>query len=189
MRHGTAVSVPDSRQRDFHMEKERVLEEARALTRLDSPHIVEVQDAFLENNTAYIVMEYLEGESLQEGIDTVGSLSPDDVRRIAMAACDALAEVRSPAAIFGMPGRIRASRTAKPVHGPGWRSISTSLALSSLGASATYDRMELPLGFLAQCLSATNSDKKNARFAAWSDAGRNGIELKTAHNRISPRYP
>ena len=93
MRHGTIVAVPDSQQRDFHMEKERVLEEARALTRLDSPHIVEVQDAFLENNTAYIVMEYLEGESLQERIDTVGSLSPDDVRRIAMAACDALAEV------------------------------------------------------------------------------------------------
>ncbi len=93
MRHGTTVSVPDSQQRDFHMEKERVLEEARALTRLDSPHIVEVQDAFLENNTAYIVMEYLEGESLQERIDTVGSLPPDDVRRIAMAACDALAEV------------------------------------------------------------------------------------------------
>ncbi|MCY4523033.1 MAG: protein kinase [Caldilineaceae bacterium] len=93
IRHGTTVSVPDSQQRDFHMEKERVLEEARALTRLDSPHIVEVQDAFLENNTAYIVMEYLEGESLQERIDTVGSLPSDDVRRIAMAACDALAEV------------------------------------------------------------------------------------------------
>ena len=93
MRHGTTVSVPDSQQRDFHMEKERVLEEARALIRLDSPHIVEVQDAFLENNTAYIVMEYLEGESLQERIDTVGSLPPDDVRRIAMAVCDALTEI------------------------------------------------------------------------------------------------
>ena len=95
----------------------------------------------------------------------------------------------SPASTFGMPGRIRASRTAKPVHGPGWISFSTSLALPGLGASATCDRMELPLGFLAQCLSATNSDKKNARFAAWSDAGRNGIELKTARSRSSPRYP
>ena len=93
MRHGTTVSVPDSQQREFHIEKERVLEEARAITRLDSPYIVEVQDAFLENNTAYIVMEYLEGESLQERIDAVGALPRDDVHRIAMAVCDALTEV------------------------------------------------------------------------------------------------
>ena len=93
MRHGTAVLVLDSQQQDFHIEKERVLGEARAIARLDSPYIVEVQDAFLENNTAYIVMEYLEGESLQERIDGVGSLPPDDVRRIAMAVCDALIEV------------------------------------------------------------------------------------------------
>ena len=70
-----------------------MLEEARAITRLDSPYIVEVQDAFLENNTAYIVMEYLEGESLQERIDAVGALPRDDVHRIAMAVCDALTEV------------------------------------------------------------------------------------------------
>ncbi len=95
MRHGTTVSVPDRRQRDFHMEKERVLEEARVISRLDSPHIVEVQDAFLENNTAYIVMEYLEGESLQEWIDAEGALPPYDVHWIALAACDALAEVHT----------------------------------------------------------------------------------------------
>ena len=93
MRHGTLVSVPDSQQRDFHTEKERVLGEARAISRLVSPHIVEVQDAFLENNTAYIVMEYLEGKSLQERIVAVGSLPLDDVHRIAIAVCDALTEV------------------------------------------------------------------------------------------------
>ena len=95
MRHGTTVSAPDSRQREFHMEKERVLEEARIISRLNSLHIVEVQDAFLENNTAYIVMEYLEGQSLQERIDAEGPLPPYDVHRIAIAACNALAEVHT----------------------------------------------------------------------------------------------
>ncbi len=93
MRHGATISVPDSQQRDFHLEKERVLEEARVISRLDSPHIVGVHDAFLENNTAYIVMEYLEGQSLQERIEAQGPLPPHDVYRIAMAACDALTEV------------------------------------------------------------------------------------------------
>ncbi len=93
MRHGSTVSVPDSQQQDFHMEKERVLGEARVIARLDSQHIVEVQDAFLENNTAYIVMEYLEGESLQERVNAVGALPLDNVYRIAMAVCDALTEV------------------------------------------------------------------------------------------------
>ena len=92
-RHGTNVSVSEHQKGDFHMEKERVLEEARVISRLDSPHIVEVHDAFLENNTAYIVMEYLEGRSLQEYIEAEGPLPPDDVHRIAMAACDALTEV------------------------------------------------------------------------------------------------
>ena len=93
MRRGTSVLVPEQRQSDFRMEREQVLEEARSIARLDSPHIVEVHDAFLENNTAYIVMEYLEGRSLQERIEAQGSLPLDDVHRIAMAVCDALTEV------------------------------------------------------------------------------------------------
>ncbi len=93
MRHGTTVWVPNSQKADFGMEKERVLEEARVISRLASPHIVGVDDAFLENNTAYIVMEYLEGWSLQARIDAQGPLPPDDVHRIAMVVCDALTEV------------------------------------------------------------------------------------------------
>ena len=93
MRHGTTVSVSDSQKRDFHREKERVLDEARVISRLDSPHIVGVHDAFLENNTTYIVMDYLEGQSLQERIEAEGPLPPNEVHRIAIAACDALIEV------------------------------------------------------------------------------------------------
>ena len=76
MRHGTAVSVSHGQRRDFHLEKERVLEEARTIARLDSPDIVAVHDAFLENGTAYIVMEYLEGQSLQEANRCRGCPTP-----------------------------------------------------------------------------------------------------------------
>lgn len=93
MRHGTTVRVPDRWQRDFDQDRDRCLEEARILSRLNSPGIVDVQDAFLENNTAYLVMEYLEGETLDDRLASVGALQPDEVRRIAVAVCDALAEV------------------------------------------------------------------------------------------------
>ena len=53
----------------------RFLDEARTLVMFDDdPNIVNVQDHFEENGTAYIVMEYLEGESLKSLLDRRGPL-------------------------------------------------------------------------------------------------------------------
>lgn len=50
----------------FNTGKEKFIEEARRLAQFnDSDGIVSVKDFFLENGTAYIVMEYLEGETLK----------------------------------------------------------------------------------------------------------------------------
>lgn len=49
----------------FERGRTRFLDEARTLAKFAySPNIVGVRDCFFENNTAYIVMEFLEGESL-----------------------------------------------------------------------------------------------------------------------------
>ncbi len=93
VRRGTSVLVPEQRQTDFRLEREQTLEEARSIARLDSPHVVTVHDVFLENGTAYIVMEYLEGQTLQDQIEEAGPLSMNEVRAIAIATCDALIEV------------------------------------------------------------------------------------------------
>lgn len=51
----------------FKRGKASVLDEARALARLSGdPAIVDVRDTFEENNTAYIVMEFLDGQTLQQ---------------------------------------------------------------------------------------------------------------------------
>ena len=48
---------------------------------------------FLENGTAYIVMEYLEGETLEARLERIGGLSHDEVQGMAEMLCEALAEV------------------------------------------------------------------------------------------------
>ena len=54
---------------DFHAGKKRVIEEAQALAKLDKESaVVTVRDFFEENNSAYIVMEFVEGSDLRKEI-------------------------------------------------------------------------------------------------------------------------
>lgn len=54
--------------------KERFLKEARNIARLNHPYIIKIYAAFEENNTAYYVMEYVEGESLAQKVEAGGPL-------------------------------------------------------------------------------------------------------------------
>ncbi len=54
------------------------MKEARKMAKLDEiPSIVGVRDVFHENGTAYIVMKYIEGETLKSKIKREGKMSPD----------------------------------------------------------------------------------------------------------------
>ena len=62
--------------RVFTSGKEKFLEEARTLARISyDPNVVSVRDFFEENKTAYIVMEYVEGDSLDQYMKKHGPLS------------------------------------------------------------------------------------------------------------------
>ena len=55
------------------------INEAKKLAKLNSiDGIIKIFDCFEENNTAYIVMEYLEGESLATKLEREHRMSPDD---------------------------------------------------------------------------------------------------------------
>ena len=57
--------------------KSRFADEARTLAALNHPHVVRVNDIFDENNTSYIVMEFVEGTTLQQLVERNGKMSYD----------------------------------------------------------------------------------------------------------------
>ena len=52
----------------------KFLKEARTISQLHHPNIIQIYDIFKENNTAYYVMEYIEGESLADMVKRQGAL-------------------------------------------------------------------------------------------------------------------
>lgn len=56
------------------MFKAKFIKEARNIARFDYPGIVKIHDVFEENNTAYYVMDYIEGESLGMMVERQGRL-------------------------------------------------------------------------------------------------------------------
>lgn len=54
--------------------KARFIKEAQNIAKLDHPGIVHIHDIFEENNTAYYVMDYIEGENLNEIVKHNGPL-------------------------------------------------------------------------------------------------------------------
>lgn len=75
------VTIYDHENRETVMKwQERFLSEARRLGRCSGlPGVVDVRDFFLENNTAYMVLEYLEGMDLGEYAKRQGGKIPADI--------------------------------------------------------------------------------------------------------------
>ncbi len=67
---------------DFQWGLERFLDEARILARLQHPNIVRVHHFFEAHSTAYIAMDYVEGEDLSAYLTHKGTLSEDELKGI-----------------------------------------------------------------------------------------------------------
>ncbi len=61
---------------------ERFLNEARILARINHPGVVRVRDFFEANGTAYIVMDYEDGEPLSQRLQREKTLPEDQARRL-----------------------------------------------------------------------------------------------------------
>ena len=91
----------EENRRVFDMGKKKFLEEARTLARFsDDPNIVVVRDFFEDNRTVYIVMEYLQGESLNEYGKRVGPLPFEAVYAMLRPVMESLAIIHKSGLIF-----------------------------------------------------------------------------------------
>ncbi len=78
--HEVSVSI-DANKPTFVEHREKFNKEARRMFELDSAHVARVLDLFEENNTAYYVMELIDGESLSDTVKREGPL--DEARVVA----------------------------------------------------------------------------------------------------------
>ncbi len=72
---------------------ERFLEEARTLARFKNPYLNEVHRLFEDNDTAYIVLEYIEGETLSQILRREGLLDAARLERLLEELLSGLEEV------------------------------------------------------------------------------------------------
>jgi len=87
---GTREDIIES----FENGKRKFLNEAKILAKFSNEKgIVSVKDFFEENNTAYIVMEYLEGKTLSAFIKEKGRISPEETVSILKPVIESLKKI------------------------------------------------------------------------------------------------
>ena len=92
IRTGDNSVVPQASQfrDDFEWGLDRFLDEARALARFDHRHIIKVHRFFEAHGTAYIVMEYAEGETLSAFLERKETLKEAELKAILSPILDGL---------------------------------------------------------------------------------------------------
>ena len=83
--------IREEEMEDYQALKEKFMREARLLRDFDrEPGVVRVLDYFEGNNTAYLVMEYLEGVTFRQAIKKQGIFEPEDLFRRLLPLLDSL---------------------------------------------------------------------------------------------------
>jgi serine/threonine protein kinase len=80
--------------REWAAQPQRVqqfLDAARRVSRLDHPHLCHVYDVSHEGNRPYLVLEYVEGQTLQRRVEREGALAPAEAVAVAMQVAAGLA--------------------------------------------------------------------------------------------------
>ena len=90
------VTIPKSGNREIvERFKQKFIKEAKTIFRLNHPNIVRILDVFEENDTAYYVMDYIDGESLGDMVKRRGAIPEAEALGYVKDAASALEYIHS----------------------------------------------------------------------------------------------
>ncbi len=94
----------------------RFVREAKAAGRLSHPNIITIYDVRREKDTTYIVMQYIDGQSLQGMIDAGKTFTPREIIELFKPLCDCLDYAHSQGIVHRdiKPANILIDKTGKP---------------------------------------------------------------------------
>lgn len=93
-------TTTESQSEAFEKGKERFLREARSIARFSGAKgVVNIKTYFEEYNTAYIIMDYLEGENLLQYINSHGNFAADELFRLMLPVMESLQAIHSESVI------------------------------------------------------------------------------------------
>jgi serine/threonine protein kinase len=139
----TIHPVSTSDEEDFSYGLERFREEARTLVNFRHPNIIPVHRLMEANGTAYLVMEYEDGDSLQQIVEREGTLDEETIKGILLPILDGLAQVHEAGFLHRdiKPGNIYIRSDGSPVL------IDFGAARQALGAKSRSMTAVVSVGY------------------------------------------
>jgi eukaryotic-like serine/threonine-protein kinase len=138
-----AVKILPSHLSENPEAKERFDREARTISSLNHPNICTLHDVGHQNGVDFLVMEYLEGETLASRLDK-GALAPDQVLKYAIEICQGLEMAHRIGVVHRdlKPGNIMLTQTGVKLmdFGLAKSSSSRTSAASSLSLTLSIPR-------------------------------------------------
>jgi serine/threonine-protein kinase len=77
---GFIETISETGKEIFEKNKEKIIKEAHILSEIHHPNVVNVMEVFKQNNTVYIVMEFIAGRSMKQEVEQNGALSENKLK-------------------------------------------------------------------------------------------------------------
>jgi serine/threonine protein kinase len=142
-----AVKILPSRLSDNAEARRRFEREARAISSLSHPNICHLYDVGVQDGISYLVMEYLEGETLADRLRR-GPLPPEQVLKCGIRICEGLDKAHRSGVVHRdlKPSNIMLTKTGPKLMDFGLaKAASPVVSSSALSATLTSPTQHRPL--------------------------------------------
>jgi TolB-like protein/cytochrome c-type biogenesis protein CcmH/NrfG len=156
-----AIKVLAAGMASDHAAVDRLLREARVAASIDHPHIVTVHEAGIHQGRPFLVMQYLEGETLEQRL-LRGPLPISEAVELARAIADALAEVH---ALEIVHRDLKPANVVLTARGPRILDFGISAMRGGPRLTATGEAIGTPLATSPEQYAGRSADQRSDLWA------------------------